>query len=39
MKIPFLDLKAQYRSIKDDVLPAINDVLENTAYILGKSVQ
>ncbi|MAT58496.1 MAG: erythromycin biosynthesis sensory transduction protein eryC1 [Ignavibacteriae bacterium] len=39
MKIPFLDLKAQYNSIKDEVLPAINDVLENTAYVLGKPVQ
>ena len=38
MKIPFLDLKTQYRSIKDEVLPAINDVLDNTAYVLGKSV-
>lgn len=39
MKIPFLDLKAQYNSIKDEVLPAINDVLDNTAYVLGKPVQ
>lgn len=36
--IPFLDLKAQYRSIKDEVLPAINNVLDNTAYVLGKPV-
>ncbi len=39
MNIPFLDLKAQYRSIKDEVLPAINNVLDNTAYVLGKPVQ
>lgn len=38
MNIPFLDLKAQYHSIKEEVLPAINDVLENTAYVLGKPV-
>ncbi|MBU2507014.1 MAG: hypothetical protein KJ799_09855 [Bacteroidetes bacterium] len=38
MNIPFLDLKTQYRSIKDEVLPAINDVLYNTAYVLGKPV-
>lgn len=38
MKIPFLDLKAQYNSIKDEVYPAINNVLENTAYIMGKAV-
>ncbi|MCL5030498.1 MAG: DegT/DnrJ/EryC1/StrS family aminotransferase [Bacteroidetes bacterium] len=38
MNIPFLDLKAQYHSIKDEVLPEINDVLDNTAYVLGKPV-
>lgn len=39
MKVPFLDLKAQYNSIKDEVVPAINQVLDNTAYILGKPVK
>jgi dTDP-4-amino-4,6-dideoxygalactose transaminase len=38
MKIPFLDLKTQYHSIKDEVLISINNVLENTAFALGKSV-
>ena len=38
MKVPFLDLKAQYVSIKDEVNPAIQNVLDNTAYVLGKSV-
>ena len=38
MKVPFLDLKAQYNTIKDEVLPAIHNVLENTAYVLGKPV-
>jgi dTDP-4-amino-4,6-dideoxygalactose transaminase len=38
MNIPFLDLKAQYNSIKDEVNPAIQNVLDNTAYILGKPV-
>lgn len=39
MKIPFVDLKAQYRSIKDDVDKAISDVIENTAFILGEDVK
>ncbi len=39
MKVPFLDLKAQYNSIKEEVNPAIQQVLDNTAYILGKSVK
>ncbi len=38
MKVPFLDLKAQYNSIKEEVLPAIFDVLDNTAYVMGKPV-
>ena len=38
MDIPFLDLKAQYKSIKAEVLPAINDVLDNTSYVLGNPV-
>jgi len=38
VEIPFLDLKAQYNSIKNEVMPAIQDVLDNTAYVLGKSV-
>lgn len=39
MQVPFLDLKAQYKSIRDEVLPEINDVLDNTAYVLGKKVK
>jgi dTDP-4-amino-4,6-dideoxygalactose transaminase len=38
MKVPFLDLKAQYQRIKDEVNPAIQEILDNTAFILGKSV-
>ena len=38
MKVPFLDLKAQFNSIKDEVLPEIHNVLDNTAYVLGKPV-
>ncbi len=38
MKVPFLDLKAQYQTIKNEVTPAIQNVLDNTAYILGKPV-
>ncbi|MBK7631086.1 MAG: DegT/DnrJ/EryC1/StrS family aminotransferase [Ignavibacteriales bacterium] len=39
MNIPFLDLKANYNSIKSEVDSAIQNVLDNTAYILGASVQ
>ena len=38
MNVPFLDLKAQYQQIKDKVNPAIQDVLDNTAFVMGKRV-
>src|SRR5258708_36527381 len=36
--IPFLDLRAQYETIKDDVHQAINRVLESGQFILGDEV-
>ncbi len=38
MKIPLLDLKAQYASIKTEVATAINEVLESQYFILGPKV-
>ena len=38
MNIPFVDLKAQYHQIKDEIDRAINEVIENTAFIKGKYV-
>ncbi|MBU0599875.1 DegT/DnrJ/EryC1/StrS family aminotransferase [bacterium] len=38
MKVQFVDLKTQYSEIKEEILQAINEVLDNNAYILGKSV-
>lgn len=38
MEVPFLDLKAQYKSIKNEVDSAIQQVIDNAAFILGKSV-
>lgn len=38
MKIPFVDLKAQYKSIKEKIDAAIFDCVENTAFIQGKRV-
>ncbi|HEY9828736.1 MAG TPA: DegT/DnrJ/EryC1/StrS family aminotransferase [Stenomitos sp.] len=37
--IPFVDLKAQYNSIKDEVNAAVLNVLESTQFILGDEVQ
>lgn len=38
MNIPLVDLKAQYRSIKPEIDAAIQDIMENTAFIMGKGV-
>jgi dTDP-4-amino-4,6-dideoxygalactose transaminase len=37
--VPFLDLKAQYRSIKSEIDSAVLGVLESCAYILGPEVK
>jgi len=39
MNIPFVDLKAQYLSIKSDIDKAIADVIEETAFIGGHFVK
>ncbi len=38
MAIPLVDLKAQYRSIQDEIDAAIRRVVESTAFILGPEV-
>jgi dTDP-4-amino-4,6-dideoxygalactose transaminase len=38
MKVPFLDLKAQYESIKDEIAAAIQQVLDKTAFAGGPFV-
>lgn len=37
--IPFVDLQAQYRSIKEEVDAAIGRVVSNASFILGREVQ
>jgi len=39
MKIPFVDLQAQYKSIEGEVAAAIQNVLERGDYILGEQVR
>ncbi len=39
MKINFVDLKKQYLNIKTEIDSAINEVLENTAFIKGRYVE
>ena len=39
MNVPFVDLKAQYQSIKKVIDPAIQGVLDETAFIGGDRVE
>ena len=38
MKVPFLDLKTQYDSIREEIHAALNEVLESTAFAGGPFV-
>ena len=38
MNVPFVDLKAQYQSIKSEIDPAIQSVISETAFVGGKYV-
>ena len=37
--VPFLDLKAQFQTVREEVLAALGEVAESTAYVLGPKVQ
>ena len=39
MKVPFLDLKAQYHQIKNEVDAAIREVIANTSFVMGPYLQ
>jgi len=39
MEVPLLDLRAQYATIKDDVLAAVAEVLESQRCIGGPKVE
>ena len=38
MNVPLLDLVAQYRAIKDEVLPALQAVIESQQFVMGPPV-
>lgn len=38
MNVPLLDLKAQYEAVKDEITPAIMEVVEGQHFILGPKV-
>jgi dTDP-4-amino-4,6-dideoxygalactose transaminase len=39
MKVPFIDLKQNYLSVRTEVLEEVEDVFESTEYILGPKVK
>ncbi|MBI5470774.1 MAG: DegT/DnrJ/EryC1/StrS family aminotransferase [Ignavibacteriae bacterium] len=39
MKVPFVDLKLQYQTLKHEMLPAVERIMETSQFILGKSVE
>ena len=39
MEVPFVDLKAQYKAIKNEIDNSIKAVIDDTAFIKGKFVQ
>jgi dTDP-4-amino-4,6-dideoxygalactose transaminase len=39
MKVPLLDLQAQYRTIRDEVRAAVDRVLDSQHFVLGAEVQ
>ena len=39
MKIPFLDLKAQYNTINNKIDKKLKEVINNTAFVSGKYVE
>ena len=39
MKVPLLDLKVQYQTIRDEIKEAVDEVLESQHFILGPKVE
>ena len=39
MKVPLLDLKGQYQTLKHEMTPALNEVIESQLFILGANVE
>jgi dTDP-4-amino-4,6-dideoxygalactose transaminase len=39
MNVPLLDLKAQYRSIKDEMMPVLTEAIDSQLFILGAPVE
>src|SRR6204780_4567696 len=39
MKVPVLDLKSEYAELRDEILPALDRVCQNSSFVLGEEVE
>jgi dTDP-4-amino-4,6-dideoxygalactose transaminase len=39
MKVPFVDLKKQYATLRSEMVPAVEAIMESSQFILGKAVE
>jgi len=39
MKVPVLDLKAEYEELRSEILPALDRVCRNSSFVLGEEVE
>ena len=39
MKVPVLDLKAEFAKLRDEILPALERVCQNSSFVLGEEVE
>jgi len=39
MKVPVLDLKAEYAQLRDEILPALDRVCQNSSFVVGPEVE
>jgi len=39
MKVPFVDLKQQYAALRNEMVPAVEAIMESSQFILGKAVE
>jgi dTDP-4-amino-4,6-dideoxygalactose transaminase len=39
MKVPVLDLQTEYAQLRDEILPALDRVCQNAAFVLGEEVE
>jgi dTDP-4-amino-4,6-dideoxygalactose transaminase len=39
VRVPFLDLAAQYAGLRDEILDALREVADSTCYVLGSKVE